>query len=483
MTKLLCRSALVAALSLVFVAPVLAAGTPAVAVAVDSNASVFDSEIYRGLFSTSAMRGAFSDRAAIAHWLRFEAELAAAQAELGLIPASAAAAIAAAARLENIDLKTLNAGTHKVGRPIDPLLSQVKKKGGKEVAAYLHLGATTQDVLDTGTVLQVRDGLDLVQGDLKKLSLRLADLSAKYRATPAMARSNGQDAIPTTFGMQLASYMVELRRHNDRINELRPRVLVGQYGSAVGTLSAAGDQGLVLRANLMKRLGLSEPDLSWNASRDNFAETVQTLALINGTLKRVANDINLWSRTADNSINEGEGGASSTMPQKRNPRASEFMGGIGYLSAIRAAGALTMLDQSETRQGAPWISEWSTIPEMFMLTSASLERANRMFEKIIVRESVMLERFNDSQGYAMSEALMSELAPRMGRGPALDAIKAAIKAASAGTPFREVVLASPALTKHLKPADLDRVLEPKHYLGAAPQMVDAAVAKTRTAFK
>ena len=150
--------------------------------------------------------------------------------------------------------------------------------------------------------------------------------------------------------------------------------------------------------------------MSWNARRDNYAEVVQVLALINGTLGRVATDINLWSRTADNSVNEGEGGASSTMPQKRNPRASEFLGGLAAMSRIRASGALEMLNQSETRQGAPWISEWSTIPEMFMTTSTALDRANRLFDKIIVKPEVMKARFNDSKQCVMAEAVQQSLA-------------------------------------------------------------------------
>lgn len=447
------------------------------------NAAVFDSEIYRDLYATPEMRVVFSDERLIAYWLKYEVELAAAQAKLSVIPAAAAQAIAAAARPEKIDIAKLRSGTNSVGRPIEPLLAQIEAAGGKEVADYLHWGGTTQDVMDTATVLQIRDALGIIQRDLRKLILILADQAAKYRATPMIARSNGQDAVPTTFGMLLASYMVELRRHSERIDAAARRVLVGQYGSAVGTLSSAGAQGLKVRAALMQRLGVGEPELSWNASRDNFAEVVQTLALIHGTLNRVATDINLWSRTADNAVNEGEGGASSTMPQKRNPRASEFMGGLAHLAKTRAAGALAMLDQSETRQGGPWISEWSTIPEMFMLTAASLERANRLFANLIVRPEVMLERFNDSKGFAMAEAVMMHIAPKIGRGPAYDLIKSAIKAAPAGTSFREVIRRSPKLMELVGELNLDRVLDPRNYLGLAPAMVDAAVAKTRASFK
>jgi 3-carboxy-cis,cis-muconate cycloisomerase len=447
------------------------------------NASVFDSEIYRDLFSTPEMRSVFSDTRLVQHWLRFEVELAQAQADVGAIPRAAADAIANAAVPENIDIAKLRAGANRVGRPMDPLLGLINAAGGPMVADHLHLGATTQDVMDTATVLQIRDGLDIVQRDLKKLILAIADLAATHKATPMIARTNGQDAIPTTFGMLLASYMTELHRNFERLQAARSRVLVGQFGSAVGTLSAAGPDGLKMRAGLMKRLGLGEPELSWNASRDNYAEVVQTLALLHGTFGRIANDVNLWSRTADNGVNEGDGGASSTMPQKRNPRSSEFMGALAEMARMRASGAMSMLAQSETRQGAPWITEWSTIPEMFMITAASLQRANGLFAKLIVRPAVMLARFEDSQRYAMAEAVQTFITPKAGRGPAHELITAAIKKAPAGTPFKEVILKDPKLLALVGPQNVDTVLDPANYLGLAPQMVELAVAHTRTALK
>ena len=446
-----------------------------------SGSTVFDSGIYRDLFGTREMRAVFGDASLIEKWLRFEVELAAAQADQGVIPRKAAQAIAKAAVPANIDIDKLRAGTDKVGRPIAPLVDLVAKAGGEEVSDYLHFGATTQDVMDTATVLQIKDALDIVQPQLKGLILRIAAMAKQYRATPMVARSNGQDAVPTTFGMLLASYMTELARDAVRLEEVRHRVLVGQYGSAVGTLSAAGPKGLAVRKDLMKRLGLGEPDLSWNASRDNFAELVQTLALVHGALNRVANDVNLWSRTADNEVNEGEGGASSTMPQKRNPRASEYLGGLAKLAFMRAGGAYDMLGQSETRQGAPWISEWSTIPEMFLLTAQSLKRADGLFAKMIVRPEVMLARFRDSQGYAMSEAVMTFITPKLGRGPAYHLVKSAIKAAPKGASLRDVILQTPKLLDAVGKDNLDRVLDPTSYIGLAPQMVDEAVARALAA--
>jgi len=197
----------------------------------------------------------------------------------------------------------------------------------------------------------------------------------------------------------------------------------------------------------------------------------------------MATDINLWSRTADNGINEGEGGASSTMPQKRNPRASEFLAGAAELARLRAAGAMSMMAQSETRQGGPWISEWSTIPEMFMLTAASLDKAQRLFNSIIIRPEVLLERFNDSHQYAMAEAVQTWITPRAGRGAANQLIKDAIKRAPGGTPFKQVILSDARLLELVGRESVDKVLDPGNYLGQAPRLVAIAVARAREAFK
>lgn len=444
-----------------------------------SNASVFDSEVYREMFTTPEMQALFSDSTLIGYWLKFEVELAAAEASLGVIPEEAARAIAKAARLENIDLAKLCAGVMRVGRAIEPLLKQIEDAGDDLVKEYLHWGSTTQDVMDTATVLQIRDGLAIIRRDLKKMILLLADKAAQYRATPMVARSNGQDAVPTTFGFMLASYMTELRRHLDRLDAAAKRVLVGQFGSAVGTLSSAGPKALQIREALMQRLGLRAPDLSWNASRDNFVEVIQVMALIHGTMGRIARDINLWSRISDDAVNEGEGGISSTLPQKNNPRASEFMGGLANLAKARAAAALSMLDQSETRQGAPWITEWSTIPEMFMLTAATLARAYGLFSNLIVRPEVMRSRFNDSNLFVMTEAVMMEIAPKIGRARAYDLLKSEIKSAPPGTSLKDLIQDSPKLLELVGVSNIDRLLDPANYLGAAPEMVDKAVAAVR----
>ena len=442
-------------------------------------AGVFNSALYGELFTTPEMHAVFDDNSLVGTWLAVEVALAAVQGELGLIPAEAARAIGTAARVEHIDWARLRAGTRAVGRPIAPLLEQVMEIGGPLVEEWLHWGATTQDIMDTATVLLVRAALSLVHRDLARLILRIVALSDQYRATPVVARTNGQDAIPTTFGFLLASYAAELDRGRSRLKQAAPRVLVIQFGGAVGTLAACGPRGLEVRAALAARLGLDVPDLSWTASRDRFAEIVQLLGLLHGALGRIANDITLWSRTGTGEVAEGTGGGSSTMPQKRNPRASESIGAMARLARLRAGGALEFLDQSEVRQGAPWMAEWSVIPEMFMLTAASLARANELFAGLRVDPVAMRRGFADSNGHVMAEALMMTLAARIGRGRAHRLLKTALQTAGPGASLAAAVMQSAELSAVVSPGDVQRALDPDGYLGLAPQMVDGLVRRLR----
>ena len=449
-----------------------------VTVSEEAAVSVFDSRVYRDLFGTQAMRAIFSDEAMVNHWIKVEVALAKTQAEMGMIPQDAYESIKKAADSVEIDYDALRTGTNRVGRGISPLLGQLRAAGDDKVATYLHFGSTTQDIMDTATVMQVSQGVELVQKDLKKLVLQLADLAEKHKDTVMISRTNGQDAIPTTFGLHLITYMTELDRHITRLDEASSRLAV-QIGGTVGTLSGYGDQGLELQAGVAKNLGLKTPSAPWNPSRDTFAEIVQTLGLVNATFGRIANDVNTLGRTQILEVQEGEGGASSTMPQKRNPRAAEFMGGLSRMGKMYNAAALDMMSHSDTRQGAPWILEWSVIPDSFMVTSQSTERARRLFVNLIVNQDRMLENFNASQYYVMSEAVMNDLAEKIGRARAYDVVKEAIAAAKPGASFVDIVKSTPDITNNMSDKEIDAALNPSNYLGVAEETVERAVKEVR----
>lgn len=442
--------------------------------------SVFESRIYRDLFSNETMRGLFSDEALIARWIEVEVALAKSQSELDIIPESAYRSIKKAADDLQLDYDAFRASTNKVGRGIKPLLDQLKAAGNDEVATYLHYGSTTQDIMDTATVLQVKAASVEIRKQLVELTLQLADLAEAHKDTVMIARSNGQDAIPTTLGLHLTTYMMELKRHIERLDEASAR-LEAQVGGTVGTLSAYRENGLELQEKVAEELGLKPQVGPWNPSRDNFAETVQILSLVNATIGRIAIDINNYSRTQVNEIQEGEGGASSTMPQKRNPRASEFMGAFARMGKMYNAAALDTMNHSDTRQGSPWILEWSILPESFMVTSAALERATGLFDNIIINEEKMLENFEDSSHYVLSEALMNKLAEKIGRGKAYSEVKKAIKSSSEDDGLKEIIEQTSAINRHLTEQEIRDVLNPQNYLGYAEEIVDRSVADVRRA--
>ena len=298
---------------------------PAIGSAMPS--TVFDSDIFRDAFGSAAMRAIFSDAAAIARYVEVEVALAAAEASVGVIPKDAAATIERLARADAIDVAKLKAETDLVGYPIVGVVHQLAKQCG-EAGRYIHWGATTQDIMDTATVLQIKDALALVEADLAALDKVLAALAKKHRDTVMAGRTHLQHALPVTFGYKAAVWRGMIVRHRQRLVELKPRVFVGQFAGAAGTLASLGDKGLAVHDALMAELGLGRPPTPWHVARDGMAETVSLLALVAGTLAKIATDVMLLMQTevaeAFEPFLPGRG-SSSTMPQKRNPIACEFI--------------------------------------------------------------------------------------------------------------------------------------------------------------
>ena len=310
----------------------------------------FDSRIYSNLFGTESMKRIWSDTQLVQSWLDTEVALAQVQAELGLIPHEAAEAIEQCATVDNIDWDKLQRRTEEVGMPIKPVVEQIASVGGEVVARYLHWGATTQDILDTGQALRLKSTLDLLDSGLRQYLRALVEMANRYRLTPMVARTNSQDAAPTSWGLHVSGYAAEVVRHLERLQEIRPRVCMGMFGGAVGTLAAGGDDAIQVRNGLMAKLGLTEPTGAWNASQDGIAEYLQWTGLIHGTLARMARDIETMGRTSVGELQEGEGrGESSTMPHKTNPRASNMLQTYARLGRMYCSGALDLMDQIDVR--------------------------------------------------------------------------------------------------------------------------------------
>ena len=446
---------------------------------VTGSVSVLDSILFRDGFGTPAMRAVFSDHGLISRYIEVEVALARAQARCGVIPAEAAAEIAARSRVEELDLDLLRRETDIVGYPILPLVHQLVKMCG-EAGRYVHWGATTQDIMDSAVVLQVRDALALIERDISALREILAGLAERHRDTTMAGRTHLQQALPVTFGYKVAIWLAMLDRHAERLTQLRPRVLVGQLAGAAGTLASLGERGLDVQQAMMQELGLGVPVATWHVARDGLAEAVSFLGLVTGSLGKIAYDVMLMASTEFAEVYEpfvtGRG-ASSTMPQKRNPISSELM--LAAAKAVRQHVGL-MLDamiQDFERATGPWHAEWIALPDSFVLSAGALHQARFMLDGLIVDERRMRQNLDLSSGLIVAEAVMMGLAPHLGRQQAHDLVYAACRTVNEqGGKLAEVLAADPEVTRHLDRAAIERLTDPANYLGAAPEMVDRMLA-------
>jgi 3-carboxy-cis,cis-muconate cycloisomerase len=442
--------------------------------------TVLDSALFKDSFGTPAMRGLFEDSALLARYTEVEVALARAQGRLGVIPAQAAKDIAAKCDSTKLDLERLKKETETVGYPILPLVRQLAAQCG-EAGKYLHWGATTQDIMDSAVVLQVRDALALVEKDLAELQSILAKQAKKYRDTPMAGRTHLQQALPVTFGYKLAIWLAMVDRHAERLQQLKPRVLVGQFAGAAGTLASLGEQGMAVQKAFCEELKLAQPAATWHAARDGLAEAVNFLGLVTGSLGKMAFDVMLMASTEVGEAAEpfvhGRGG-SSTMPQKRNPISSELI--LAAAKAVRQHAGL-MLDamvQDYERATGPWHAEWIALPEAFILTGGALHQAKFMLGGLVVDEARMRRNLDMTHGLIVAEAVMMGLAPHIGRNEAHDVVYDACRAvAEKGGSLADALAGVPAVSRHLDRKALEKLTDPSNYLGAAREMVDRVVSK------
>jgi 3-carboxy-cis,cis-muconate cycloisomerase len=444
-----------------------------------ASTTVFDSILFRDAFGTPAMREVFSDFSLISRYAQIEIALARAEARCGVIPAEAADEIANRTDVAALDFDLLRQETDIVGYPILPLVHQMTKQCG-EAGRYVHWGATTQDIMDTALILQLREGLKIIEADIATLRGILADLSRRYRDTPMAGRTHLQQALPVTFGYKTAIYLAMFDRHAERLEQLKPRVLVGQFAGAAGTLASLGDRGFDVQKAFCEELGLGIPTSTWHVARDGLAEAVNFLALVTGSLGKIALDIMIMASTEFAEVLEpfvkGRG-ASSTMPQKRNPISSELM--LAASKAVRQHAGL-MLDamvQDFERATGPWHAEWMAIPESFVLTAGALHQAKFALAGLIVDEKQMADNLGISRGLIVAEAVMMGLAPDIGRQQAHDVVYDACRLASEnGMTLADALSADPRVSARLDRATIERLTTPGNYLGLAPEMVDRVLA-------
>lgn len=443
--------------------------------------SLFDSFYYKNMFSTSAMVAIFSDEGRINTWLATEIALAKGQAQVGVIPQQAADNIAEAAILDNLDLQAMKAEFDKVGFPIMPLVHQLANACDPESARWVHWGSTTQDIIDTGLVLQMRDGISLLEQDLNALIDALAHLARTHRNTVMAGRTFQQQAAPITFGYKVAVWLDEMLRHKERLSELKKRVLVGQCAGAVGTLATLGQDGLAVQQAMMDELDLKAPTVTWHTARDNWSEMVNWLVLVTTTLGKVATEIATLMRTEVNEVREpyqiGRG-ASSTLPQKRNPIACPRIIAIAHrMREFSAAQFSAMIQEHERAVGAMPI-EWMIIPDAFILASGSFSQSLDILRNLDVDSAQMRANLDIGGGLLMAEAVMMGVAPIIGRNQAHDLVFAAAgRANDAGKTLREELVKDPSIMQHITTECLGELLDPANYTGSAGAMVDQVLSK------
>jgi 3-carboxy-cis,cis-muconate cycloisomerase len=441
-------------------------------------------QLFDAYFTAADIRAVFCDEGRVQGMLDFEAALARAQARVGLVPQAVVADIEAGCHAGQYDFEALAIAVGSAGNSAIPLVKALGKRiaaRSPEAERYVHMGATSQDVMDTGLVLQVRSAIELLERDLHRLGDTLAAQAQCYAATPMPGRTWLQQATPVTLGMKIAGWLGAVTRHRQRLAELKPRVLTLQFGGASGTLAALGDQAFAVAEALAAELDLQLPEQPWHTQRDRLVEFAGVLGLLAGTLGKLGRDVSLLMQTEVGEVFEpaapGKGG-SSTMPHKRNPVGAAVM----IAAATRAPGLVSTLlaamPQEHERSLGLWHAEWETLPDLCCLVSGSLQQAQQVVQGLEVDAERMRDNLQATHGLVLAEAVSIALARRIGRDAAHALVERNCRsAAEQGAHLRDVLGRDASVIEQLSAQELDRLLDPAHYLGQAQHWVERAVAE------
>lgn len=458
-------------------------GTESQGMCAHSRGHITDSRFFGDRYATPASRKIFCDDCRKQRWLDIEAVLAQAQAELGMIPEKAARQITATARVEVLDLDAVRAEINASGHSLVGLLRVLQGSCPEDSGQYIHFGATTQDIQDTGQVLEMRDVLDEVERYLHRLVARTADLAEEHAATVALGRTHAQPALPMSFGLKVAGWLDELLRHCERLEILRPRVLAAQLFGGAGTMAGFGGHGRALIDGFARRLGLTAPDVGWHVARDRVVEFVSTLAMITGTLARIADEIRTLSRPEFGEVAEpwrhGKVG-SSTMPHKRNPERSEQVVAMAKLASIQVSAALAGMVGDHERDSRALRVEWACVPDVSHYTLCACAIISELLDGLTVFPDRLRRNVQVAADQIASERLMLTLGESVGKQTAHEHVyELCQQAYEQRRPLRELLGERPDLLAHLDAGLLDEIFEPARYLGESTAITDRGVAKAR----
>jgi len=443
--------------------------------------SIIDSNYYRDMFGTPEMREIFSDDARLQGWIDTEIALAKAQVQLGIIPKGVDVVLQKSAKISNLDTAKMKNDFDKVGFPILPFVKQLNKACDTETARWVHYGATTQDILDTGMVLQMKQGLEIIENELQAIIQATAKLTEKHAKTVMSGRTFQQLAAPITFGYKSGVWLDEMLRHRDRIQELKKRILVGQCAGAVGTFATLGNQGIDVQKIMMKDLGLQVPSITWHTARDAWAELVNTFAIMCATFAKIANEVAILMRSEIGELSEpfevGRG-ASTTLPQKRNPISCEPIIAIAPKMRELASSQLTAMIQEHERGVGQMNIEWMVIPESFIYMSGSLKHTRFILENLWVGKEQMRKNLDLGGGLLMSESVMMGLAPKVGKSKAHHLVyNAASNAFENKKTLKEALLADAEITTVLTENEINSLINPINYIGCVEEMIKQVLNK------
>jgi len=439
-----------------------------------------------GLFYSPSVEPFFSDLACVQAMLDFEAALARAEAKVGIVPSAAAAAITANCRAGLFDLNALSAAAPLSGNLAIPLVKQLTALVARQdsaAARFVHWGATSQDAIDTGLILQIRSATTAILSELDSLCDAFANLADKHRLTPIAARTLLQQALPTSFGFIVAGWLDALLRHRARLQALHKGVFVLQFGGAVGTLAALGPHGPSISKHLAEQLSLPLPSASWHSHRDRIGEIAASFGLLAGTLNKIARDLSLHTQTEIGELAEphspGRGG-SSTMPHKQNPVAcAAVLAATNRIPGLVST-LLAVQSQDHQRGLGSWHAEWTTLPEIVRLTAGALHHLAALAPKLQINTNRMRENLDATRGLIYAEAVSMTLAEKLGRAAAHEKIEAAcLLANSSHRHLREVLASQRDTSSLLSSEELDRLFDPLNYLGSSSAMIDSILQAVR----
>lgn len=429
------------------------------------------------------MQAVCDDSAYVQHMLDFESALARAQAATGIIPKAAATSIGKQCVAAHFDIATLGDGATKAGNlaiPLVKMLTAQVAKSDAEAAKFVHWGATSQDVIDTATVLQLRDGIDVLLKDLDRTIAAFAKLANQHRNTATVARTLLQQALPMPFGLKLAEYASALHRSRARFKRAKRETLALQFGGAGGTLASLGADGLKIAEHLAKELSLPLPDAPWHTQRDRIAECASVFAILAGTCGKIARDVTLLMQTevgeAFEPAGEGRGG-SSALPHKRNPVWAASAIAAATMAPNLAATIFAAQAQEHERSAGLWHAEWPALPTLMLVTSGALAAVADIAEGMTVDAERMRTNLDSTRGLIMAEAVSMALAKKIGKSEAHKIIEAASrKSVETRQHLRDVLAKDSHVTSHIAPDKLSALFEPMSYHGVSQTLIDRLLA-------